>query len=82
MASSKPDQADDENAEAEYEKIIEVIKAFSLAANSKCNPNRMTGQACGKMVSECLKKDFGKYDVVNRTDSSVFASLKDSHKDK
>lgn len=64
---------------AGYKDVIPKAQEFCALAGSK-DKTLMTSKACGKMVADCLEKDYKKFEIKNVIDASVFPKCKEKGK--
>lgn len=59
--------------------LVTKFQEFCTLAGSK-DKTQMTPKANGKLVADCLDKNYKKYDVKSICDASVFPALKEKGK--
>ncbi|XP_052791030.1 tubulin polymerization-promoting protein family member 2-like [Mya arenaria] len=59
--------------------LVAKFQEFCTLAGSK-DKTQMTSKASGKMVADCLEKNYKKYDIKSICDASVFPAIKEKGK--
>ena len=66
-------------AKVDEKELVNKFQEFCSLAGSK-DKTLMTSKASGKLVADCLEKNYKQYDIKSICDASVFSACKEKGK--